>query len=48
MLLVISPAKNLDYETPAKTKQKSEPDFLDDAQALIEELRDLAPQDISN
>lgn len=47
MLLVISPAKNLDYETPAKTKQKSEPDFLDDAQALIEELRDLAPQDIS-
>ena len=47
MLLVISPAKNLDYETPAKTKQKSEPDFLDDAQALIEELRDLAPQDVS-
>lgn len=48
MLLVISPAKNLDYETPAKTKQKSEPDFLDDAQALIDELRELAPQDISS
>lgn len=47
MLLVISPAKNLDYETPAKTKQKSEPDFLDDAQELIDELRELAPQDIS-
>lgn len=47
MLLVISPAKNLDYETPAKTKQKSEPDFLDDAQELIDDLRELAPQDIS-
>lgn len=48
MLLVISPAKNLDYETPAKTKQKSEPEFLDDAQQLIDELRELAPQDISS
>jgi uncharacterized protein len=47
MLLVISPAKNLDYETPAQTKQKSEPDFLDDAQELIDDLRELAPQDIS-
>ncbi len=47
MLLVISPAKNLDYETPAKTKQKSEPDFLEDAQELIDDLRELAPQDIS-
>lgn len=47
MLLVISPAKNLDYETPVKTKQKSDPDFLDDAQELIDDLRQLAPQDIS-
>ncbi len=47
MLLVISPAKNLDYETPAKTKQSTNPDFLDESQLLIEELRQLAPQDIS-
>ncbi len=47
MLLVISPAKNLDYETPVKTKQKTQPDFLEDAQELIDELRELAPQDIS-
>ncbi len=47
MLLVISPAKNLDFDTPAKTKQKSTPDFLDEAQLLIDELRQLAPQDIS-
>ncbi|GAA5315234.1 MAG: peroxide stress protein YaaA [Candidatus Pelagadaptatus aseana] len=47
MLLVISPAKNLDYETPATTDVATQPDFLDDAQALIDELRELAPQDIS-
>ncbi|MGH1373084.1 MAG: peroxide stress protein YaaA [Cellvibrionaceae bacterium] len=47
MLLVISPAKNLDYETPAKTTQSTTPDFLEQAQQLIEQLRSLAPQDIS-
>jgi len=47
MLLVLSPAKNLDYETPAKTKQKSTPDFLDDARELIDQLRELAPHEIS-
>lgn len=47
MLLVLSPAKNLDYETPAKTKQKSTPDFMDDAQQLIDQLRELAPHEVS-
>ncbi len=48
MLVVISPAKNLDYETPAVTKKHSQPLFLDHAQQLIEQLRGLAPQDISS
>lgn len=47
MLLVISPAKNLDYETPAPSAIATQPDFLDDAQELIDGLRQLAPQDIS-
>lgn len=47
MLLVISPAKNLDFETTAKTRQKSLPDYLDDSQELIDGLRELAPHDIS-
>ncbi|GAB3109994.1 peroxide stress protein YaaA [Aestuariicella hydrocarbonica] len=47
MLLVISPAKNLDYETPAKTKQSTQPDFLAESQLLIDELKQLAPQDVS-
>lgn len=47
MLLVISPAKNLDYETPAATKTATQPDMLQQAQSLIEQLRPLAPHDIS-
>ncbi len=47
MLLVISPAKNLDYETPANSDIATQPDFLDDSQELIDGLRQLAPQDIS-
>ncbi len=47
MLIVISPAKTLDYETPATTKKSSQPVLLDESQALIDELTQLAPQDIS-
>lgn len=47
MLLVISPAKNLDYESPVNTKQMSMPDFLDGSQQLINDLKKLAPQDVS-
>lgn len=46
MLVVISPAKNLDYETPLPTKKNSQPAFLDDSAELIKGLRKLAPQDI--
>jgi cytoplasmic iron level regulating protein YaaA (DUF328/UPF0246 family) len=47
MLIVISPAKTLDFESPAKTKSKTMPDFLDNSQQLIEALRELSPADIS-
>ncbi|MCR8922036.1 peroxide stress protein YaaA [Dasania sp. GY-MA-18] len=47
MLMLISPAKTLDFETPAKTKVHSEPDFLAHSQQLIDELRELSPSDIS-
>jgi cytoplasmic iron level regulating protein YaaA (DUF328/UPF0246 family) len=47
MLLVISPAKNLDYETAAATKTATQPTMLDQAQQLIEQLRPLAPHDVS-
>ena len=47
MLLIISPAKTLDFESPAKTKTKTVPDFLEDSQQLIDDLRELSPADIS-
>lgn len=47
MLIVISPAKTLDYESPVKARDYSQPEFLKDSRALIRELRKLAPEDLS-
>lgn len=47
MLMVISPAKKLDFESPSKTKSFSDADFLDDAEELIAQLRDLTPPGVS-
>jgi cytoplasmic iron level regulating protein YaaA (DUF328/UPF0246 family) len=47
MLLLISPAKTLDFETPAPTAEFTQADFLKQSKQLISELRVLAPQDIS-
>ncbi len=47
MLMVISPAKTLDYETPPATRRHTQPQYLEHAQALIDELRKLSPQDIA-
>ncbi len=47
MLVVISPAKTLDYETPATTAEYSLPDYLDDSSELIEQLRQLSPPEVS-
>ncbi|MDX2422898.1 MAG: peroxide stress protein YaaA [Amphritea sp.] len=47
MLLVISPAKNLDYETPATTERYTQPQHLDQSEQLIEQLRQYSVQDIA-
>lgn len=47
MLLLISPAKTLDFETPAPTTEFTQADFLKQSKQLVSELRVLAPQDIS-
>lgn len=47
MLIVISPAKTLDFDTPAKTRQYSQPDFLDDAGKLVDTARLLSAMDIA-
>ncbi|WP_449431257.1 peroxide stress protein YaaA [Pseudomonas putida] len=46
MLTVISPAKTLDYETPPVTERFTLPQYLDDSQELIGQLRDLSPLQI--
>jgi len=40
MLLIISPAKKMDFESPAPMLQCSQPVFLDEATMLIDILRD--------
>ncbi|NKI18225.1 peroxide stress protein YaaA [Spongiibacter sp. KMU-166] len=47
MLMLISPAKTLDFDTPAHTDIFTQGDFLKQSRALIKELRELAPHDIS-
>lgn len=48
MLLLISPAKTLDFDTPSPIKSATQPDFLADSQVLINELRQLSSAQISS
>lgn len=48
MLMVISPAKTLDYESPLATETFTQPDFLDDSCELIDQLKELEPHQVSN
>lgn len=47
MLIVISPAKTLDYETPPVTKSHSKPAFLKQSQELINILRNYSALDLA-
>ena len=47
MLIVISPAKNLDYETPVPTSKTSKAGLLKESQILADQLKEMAPQDLS-
>ncbi len=47
MILVISPAKALDYETPPSTATFTQPDFLDQSAELIAVLREKSPAEIA-
>lgn len=47
MLAVISPAKSLDFECPLATKAHTQPVFLDQAELLIDELKQLTHQDVA-
>lgn len=46
MLTVLSPAKTLDFDNPAPTRRSTQPRFLAQSAALIEDARELSPEDI--
>ncbi len=48
MLFVLSPAKSLDYDTPAVTSSRTLPDFIDDATELIGVLKEKPPAEIAS
>lgn len=47
MLMVVSPAKSLDYDSKVKTRKHSQPDFLAESQELVKNLRKLEPDDLA-
>jgi cytoplasmic iron level regulating protein YaaA (DUF328/UPF0246 family) len=48
MLIVLSPAKSLDYKTPAQVKSPTLPEFASESAKLIADLRKLSPLEVSN
>ena len=48
MLIVISPAKSLDYETPLATKKFSEPEMLNRSAELVSVMAKKSPNEISS
>jgi len=47
LLIVVSPAKKLDYDTPATTSKSSVPSFLEQSQVLIDRLRQYSALDLA-
>ena len=48
MLILVSPAKTLDFDNPPPTTRHSLPDLLDNSEQLIQVCRTLTPADISS
>jgi cytoplasmic iron level regulating protein YaaA (DUF328/UPF0246 family) len=48
MLIVLSPAKSLDLETPPTTNVQTTPDFLDHSAQLIDRLRQFSPAEVGS
>lgn len=48
MLFLLSPAKSLDYDTPAHVSKHTLPQFIDESAALIDVLRPYTPAQIAS
>jgi cytoplasmic iron level regulating protein YaaA (DUF328/UPF0246 family) len=47
MIVVLSPAKSLDFESPSPLVEATQPDFLEHSQRLIDQLREFSPLEIA-
>ena len=48
MLVVVSPAKNLDYESSVPVSKHTQPELLDDASSLTQECKELSPAQLGS
>ncbi len=48
MLIALSPAKSLDFETPVSTSKFTMPEFLDESQELVNQLKDFTPDQLAS
>ena len=48
MLFVLSPAKSLDYDTPATTDNYTQPEFLQQSQNLVDILKNYGPDQLAS
>ena len=48
MLMLISPAKSLDFTTPLATAEFSQSSFLDESALLIARARELSPPEVES
>ncbi len=47
MLIVVSPAKSLDFESKARTRKFTEAQYLEESAQLVAQLQKLSPEDFS-
>ncbi len=47
MIVVLSPAKTLDFTTPVTFAEHTQPQFIEPAEALVERLRSLSPAELA-
>ncbi len=47
MLIVVSPAKSLDFESKARTRKFTEAEYLEESTQLVSQLRTMSPEDFS-
>ena len=48
MLIVLSPAKSLDFDTPPGTDIFTQPDYLPQSQQLVKQLKDFSPAKLAS